>query len=211
MTRLWPLAEPQRSFSFPLPSAPTPLAMSQSGGAGPWAMVSVKAAVPLTQPLFAGYRLNKKIEALKQAVPGRWTRGDVVKVTIAVEATAERNWVVVYDPVPTGATILGGLGGQSEMLDAQAKASDGTSFTVTDADGKQWKVEVGTQPAYVERRPDSYRGYYSWVPRGTFALVYVMRLNSSGTFSLPATRVEAMYSPEIRAQVPNQTVTVAQR
>ncbi len=47
-SRPWPLAEPQRSFSFPLPPAASPLTLSQSGGAGPWAIVSVKAAVPLT-------------------------------------------------------------------------------------------------------------------------------------------------------------------
>ena len=40
--------------SFPLPAAPTPLQLSQASGAGPWATVQVSAAVPLTQPLFAG-------------------------------------------------------------------------------------------------------------------------------------------------------------
>jgi hypothetical protein len=46
----------------------------------------------------------------------------VLKVTITVEATAERNWVVVNDPVPPGATIVGNLGGQSGLL---AQAGDG--------------------------------------------------------------------------------------
>jgi len=207
----WPLAEPQRSFTLPLPAQQTPLVMTQSGGAGPWAFVRVKAAVPLKQSLMAGYKATKKVEAVQQAVPGRWTRGDVVRVIINVEATAERNWVVVDDPIPAGATILGGVGPQSELLNQSAQASDGTSFTTTDADGKKWLIEVGTQPAWVERGNDSYRGYYSWVPRGSFALVYVMRLNTAGTFNLPATRIEAMYAPEIRAQLPNAAMAVAQR
>ena len=212
ITRPWPLAEPQRSFNFPLPPAAMPLVIKQAGGAGPWAMVSIKAAVPLKAPLFAGYKMSKKVEAVRQAVAGHWSRGDVLKVTITVDATAERNWVVINDPIPTGATVLtGGLGGQSQMLADGSKASDGTSFNATDEDGKLWKVEVGTQPAYAERGRDAYRGYYSWVPRGSFSLVYVMRLNSAGNFSLPATRVEAMYSPEIRAQLPNSPMVVAQR
>jgi hypothetical protein len=38
-----------------------------------------------------------------------------------------------------------------------------------------------------------------------------MRLDAAGRFGLPATRIEAMYSPEIRAQIPNQPMVVAQR
>lgn len=193
VSRSWPLLEPQRLFTLPLPAQTTPLILNQSGGAGPWAFVRVKAAVPLTQPLMAGYKATKKVEPVKQAVAGTWTRGDVVKVTISVEASAERNWVVVNDPVPTGATIVGNLGGQSEMLAAQAGGGDGVA------------------PSYIERGRDAWRAYYGWVPRGSFTISYVMRLDAAGRFSLPSTRVEAMYSPEIRAQLPNQPMVVAQR
>lgn len=193
VSRSWPLAEPQRSFSLPLLPQPAPLTLGQSGGTGPWAFVQVKAAVPLTRPLTAGYRMTKKIEPVQAMVPGRWTRGDVVKVTIGVEASAERNWVVVDDPVPTGATILGNLGGQSELLRAEGGGSEGVS------------------PSWTERGRDAWRAYYGWVPRGSFTVSYVMRLNSAGRFGLPASRVEAMYAPEIRAQLPNQPMVVAER
>ena len=89
--------------------------------------------------------------------------------------------------------MIGSLGGQSQMLGDAANDTSGVS------------------PSYIERGRDAWRAYYGWVPRGSFAVSYVMRVNSAGVFSLPATRVEAMYSPEIRAQVPNQPVTVAQR
>ncbi|WP_368734410.1 hypothetical protein [Enterobacter cloacae] len=49
------------------------------------------------------------------------------------------------------------------------------------------------------------------MPRGSFTVSYVMRLDAAGKFNLPATRVEAMYAPEIRAQLPNAVMTVAQR
>jgi uncharacterized protein YfaS (alpha-2-macroglobulin family) len=116
----------------------------------------------------------------------------VLRVTITVDATAERNWVVVNDPIPAGATIIGDLANQSQML-GEGGATD------------------GVQPSYVERRNDGWRGYFAWVPRGRFTVSYAVRLNGAGRFSLPPTRVEAMYSPSIRAQVPNAPVVVVQR
>ena len=156
-------------------------------------MINIHAAVPLQKPLFAGYRMTKSVAVLSQKVPGQLTRGDVLKITITVDATAERNWVVVNDPVPPGATIIGNLGGQSAILGAAASGGE------------------GVQPSYVERGKDAWRGYFEWVPRGRFVTEYAIRLNGTGNFSLPPTRVEAMYSPDIRAQVPNKPITVAMR
>ena len=196
ISRAWPLASEQRLARFALPGATTPLLLRQSGGAGPWAFVSVRAAVPLTRPLMAGYRLTRKVDVVQARVPGRLTRGDVLRVTLTIKASAERNWVVVNDPVPAGATIVGNLGGQSQML-AAGENGGGASD--------------GAQPSYTERRPDSWRGYFAWLPRGTATVSYTLRLNGAGRFSLPPTRIEAMYSPAIRAEVPNAPVVVAQR
>ncbi|MES2095245.1 MAG: MG2 domain-containing protein [Pseudomonadota bacterium] len=189
-TKAWPLAADLRKVSFPLPANAIPLKLTQTGGAGPWATIQVSAAVPLTQPLFAGYKMTKKIDPVSQRVAGRWTRGDVAKVTITVEASAERNWVVINDPIPAGATIIGDLANQSSLLGGQGDAG-GTS--------------------YVERGRDAWKGYFAWMPSGSYTVSYTMRLNGPGTFSMPATRVEAMYSPSIHAQVPNATFTIASK
>ncbi|WP_186728886.1 alpha-2-macroglobulin family protein [Sphingomonas panacisoli] len=208
ISKAWPLANDQRQASFPLPSGPTMLAMNQGSGAAPWATVQVSAAVPLKQAAFFGYRMAKKVEPVSQRVKGQWTRGDVARVTITVEATAERNWVVVNDPIPAGATIVGNFANQSQMLGAQENGGGGTNFQATDADGKLWDVQVGVQPSWIERRNDSWRGYFGWVPRGSFTIAYVMRLNAPGTYNLPSSRVEAMYSPSINAQLPNAAFTI---
>ena len=176
------------------------LALRQSGGAGPWATVSVRAAVPLTQPLYAGYRLSRSVAVVQARNPGRLTRGDVVRVTLTVDATAERNWVVVSDPVPAGATVVGDLGGQSQLLQQGEASGDG------DGDG-----DGGLTPAYIERGRDAYRAYFAWVPRGRFAVAYTLRLNGAGRLGLPPSTVEAMYSPAIRAAVPNVPVVVGVR
>jgi alpha-2-macroglobulin len=209
VTRAWPLVLPARSISFPLPAGQAPLQLSQAGGAGPWATVAVRAAVPLRQPLFAGYRLSRRIEPVQQRYPGRWTRGDVMRVVLTVDASAERNWVVLNDPVPAGATVIGDLGGSSRLL-RQGEASPGERFGAL-ISGKRYAVEVGAQPAYVERARDAWRGYFSWVPAGRFVTAYTLRLNTPGRFSLPPSRVEAMYSPAVRAQVPNAVFEIGAR
>jgi uncharacterized protein YfaS (alpha-2-macroglobulin family) len=205
-TASWP--RPADAPPLELPLVAGQLSLTRSGGAGPWATVSVHAAVPLTRPLLAGYRAEKRIVPVVQKVKGRWSVGDVVKVQIAVEASAERNWVAVYDPIPPGATIIGDMANQSQILANQAQGGPGTKFNALDANGKLWDVQVGVLPAYIERRQDSWRGFFDWVPRGRFVTEYVVRLNAPGHFDLPPTRVEAMYSPEIRAQLPNAAMTI---
>lgn len=192
ISRSWPQPRDSAPLRMKLPVAASPLVLLQSGGVGPWALVSVRAAVPLTQPLAAGYKIERRVDTIQQKVKGRLTRGDVLRVTITVDATAERNWVVVNDPVPPGATIIGNLGGQSSMF-AEAGSANGD----------------GVQPSYVERGKDGWRGYFQWVPRGRFTVSYAVRLNGSGRFNLPPTRVEALYSPDIRGAVPNGPMTVA--
>ncbi|MDB5695733.1 MAG: alpha-2-macroglobulin [Sphingomonas bacterium] len=207
--RGWPLGEAQRAVSFPLPSAPTPLLLRQAGGTGPWATVSVKAAVPLTRPLFAGYRMGRQVTVVQRRHPDRWTRGDVMRVTLTVDASAERNWVALNDPIPAGASIVGDLGGQSRLL-REGEDRPGESANVL-IDGKPYVVQSGAQPAYVERARDSWRGFFAWVPAGRFVVSYTLRLNNPGRYSLPPSRVEAMYSPAVRAHVPNGAVEIGDR
>ncbi|MCY3840261.1 MAG: hypothetical protein OXH09_16700 [Gammaproteobacteria bacterium] len=50
--------------------------------------------------------------------------------------------------------------------------------------------------------------YYRYVPKGRFALRYNVRYNTPGTFQLPPSRVEAMYAPEMHAELPIKPVTI---
>ena len=45
--------------------------------------------------------------AVEQAQPDRWTRGDVVRVRLDIDAQSDMTWVVVDDPIPAGASVLG--------------------------------------------------------------------------------------------------------
>jgi uncharacterized protein YfaS (alpha-2-macroglobulin family) len=101
------------------------------------------------------------------------------------------SWVVVDDPVPAGASILGGgLANQSSLL-TQGERREGWAWQGFD-----------------ERRFDGMRVYYRFVPKGSWVVEYTVRLNNPGIFSLPATRVEAMYAPEMFGELPNAPMTV---
>ena len=182
--------------------APAPLDLPWSAGTGllkldhtgsgkPWAIVQSRAAIPLREPLSTGYRITRTVEPVEQKTKGQWTRGDVARVRVQVDAQSDMSWVVVDDPVPGGATLLGGGLGRDSQLLAQGERSEGEAW-----------------PAYEERRFDAYRAYYAFVPKGTFSIEYTVRYNTAGSFSLPTTRVEAMYAPEMLGELPNDALVV---
>ena len=147
--------------------------------------------MPLSAPFNAGYQIKKTLTPVEQAVKGINTRGDVMRVTLEVNASADMSWVVITDPVPGGANILGsGLGRDSEI------ASSGEKRT-----GTGW-------PAFEERSFESFRSYYEFLPKGVLKLEYTVRLNNEGDFALPPSRVEAMYAPEMFGEMPNARVKV---
>ena len=181
------------SLDHPWPPAPRPLAIEHRGTGRPWAMVQSLAAIPLKEPLSSGYRITRTVTPIERQAPDRWSRGDVLRVTLALEAQADMTWVVVNDPIPAGATILGtGLG-----LDSQAMST-----------GERREGEV--YPAFEERTFDAFRAYYEYVPKGKWTVEYTLRLNNAGEFQLPETRVEALYAPEMFGALPNAVFAVGE-
>ncbi len=177
--------------TLPWHDGPGQLEVTHAGTGAPWLMVRATAALPLDRPLSTGFKVTRTETPLEQKQPGHWTRGDVVRVRLELAAQSDMTWVVVDDPIPAGATILGsGLGGQSELLTRGERK-----------EGWAW-------PAFQERRFDAFRAYYRYVPKGSWTVEYTLRLNNAGTFLKPATRVEAMYAPEMFSETPNAAVTV---
>lgn len=179
------------NLPWPADGAKAALAVSQVGSGKPWLTVQALAAVPLKAPVNAGYQIRKTITPLEQAVKGRYSRGDVLRISLEVNASADMSWVVLSDPVPAGATVLGsGLGRDSEIA-TQGERRQGNAW-----------------PAFEERSFEAFRSYYEYVPKGTIKLEYTLRLNNVGRFALPPSRVEAMYAPEMFGEAPNEAVKV---
>ncbi|MDO5667751.1 MAG: MG2 domain-containing protein [Alcaligenaceae bacterium] len=163
-----------------------------------WVDVSTHAAVPLLEAKYAGYRLEREVLPVVQKNPEGWSQGDVYRVKLKIHANSPMTWVVVNDPIPSGATILGsGLGRDSLILQEQSaqvaaaeNSSDGYSY---------WR----SWPTFVERGSDSYRAYYDFMGQGETELEYTVRLNHSGEFNLPPSRVEALYNPDVYGEWPH--------
>jgi uncharacterized protein YfaS (alpha-2-macroglobulin family) len=168
------------------------LSVLHQGTGKPWLTLQSVAAVALKAPFSAGYTVKKTITPVEQAVSGTYTRGDVLRVALEVNASADMTWVVITDPIPGGATILGGgLGRDSQIATAGQQSASGNAW-----------------PAFEERSFESYRGYYEYLPKGVIKVEYTVRLNNVGEFSLPPTRVEAMYAPEMFGEIPNARLKV---
>jgi uncharacterized protein YfaS (alpha-2-macroglobulin family) len=128
---------------------------------------------------------------VEQKKAGSFSRGDVLRVRLEIDAQADMSWVVVSDPVPAGANILGsGLGRDSALAAANERR-----------EGSAW-------PAYDERGFEAFRSYYGYLPRGKHVVEYTLRLNNPGRFALPPSRVEALYAPESFGETPNSALEV---
>ena len=186
----------QGSVELPWPAGAEggTLQVEQAGAGQPWATVRAMAAVPVTAPLAAGYRIQRTVTAQEQAVPGKWSRGDVYRVKLEIDAQADMTWVVVSDPVPAGATILGSGLGRDSAIATRGERRQGAAW-----------------PAYVERTPQAYREYFGYLPKGKVSVEYTVRLNNAGDFALPPTRVEAMYAPDVFGVAPNARLAVGAR
>ncbi|MGZ3515186.1 MAG: alpha-2-macroglobulin family protein, partial [Thermodesulfobacteriota bacterium] len=176
---------------LPWPARKEELSILHQGAGKPWATIQSLAAIPLRESFSSGYKIRKTITPIEQKQPKQWNRGDIVRIRLELEAQADQTWVVVSDPIPSGSTILGkGLARDSKLL----------------TKGEERKGWVW--PAYEERSFEAFRAYYEFVPKGQWTVEYTVRLNQSGAFQLPATRVEALYFPEMFGEIPNQSIEI---
>lgn len=180
--------------------APAVVQLQRQGQGTVWASVESLAAVPVTAPVQAGLAMERTVEAVSQAVPGVWSRGDIYRVRLKLVSRAPATWLVIDDPVPAGATILGsGLGRDSTLALVEPTGSGARDTGFSGHSGV---------PTYVERQFDAFRAYYAFAPAGELMLEYTVRLNTEGQFNMPASRAQVMYNPDIHAEWPNAPVRV---
>jgi hypothetical protein len=183
----WQTTPAGAEMIFYWPSGKDNLSIRHEGAGNPWVTVRSLAAIPLIKPVSSGYKITKTVTPVEQKEKDRYGVGDILRIKIEVDAQADMTWVVVNDPVPSGASILGtGLGRDSQI------AASGQKST-----GAAW-------PVFQERSFESLKAYYEYVPKGKFTLEYTIRLNNSGIFKMPETRVEALYAPEAFGMTPNE-------
>ena len=166
------------------------LHIKQLGSGRPWIQMEILQAMNLSQPIDSGFKILRKIAPITQKTPGKWSVGDVMSVTLKITSSTDQGFVVVKDPIPTGATHLGNhMDGNSKLLDV------GTN-------NNNWPME------FEEKSHSDFISYAAYLPMGTYQLSYRIRLNVGGVFKMPAARVEAMYSPDAYGEVPGEDFTI---
>jgi uncharacterized protein YfaS (alpha-2-macroglobulin family) len=144
--------------------------LNHQGRGTPWAVVSVRAAVPVLKKIESHIQMEKSIAPRKKA----WRRGDIVTVTLKIKAQAAFSQVSLVDPVPAGAKIL------------------------------DVRTEGASYPDFEELAADSYRATFASLAPESVTVTYKMRLGNVGLFKIPASRIEAIYSPENFAELPGE-------
>ncbi len=168
------------------------LVINHQGTGKPWATVQILAAIPTEKPRAFGYTIARDVTPIQVKVPGKVSRGDLWRVTLTVNANQDMTWVVVSDPIIAGARILG---------DGDGRDSHIATMNEDLRSRRVW-------PTFVERTFGFFRAYYEVVPKGKFRIDYTVRINNAGEFSLPPSRVEAMYAPDMFGEMPNHNVVV---
>ena len=176
---------------LPWPAQQASLTVAHAGSGRPWVTVQALAAIPLATPLRRGYAITRSVDAIEQRKAGAYSRGDVLRVRLEIQADADMTWVVLGDPVPAGATILGSGLGRDALIATTGERQSGSAWIAHD-----------------ERAFDAFRRYFAHLPRGTHVVEYTLRLNTPGRFVLPPTRIEAMYAPESAGELPNAVLEV---
>jgi len=187
----WKALPKGKISAFPWPEQKGDLTISHQGAGKPWVTVQSLAAIPLKEPLSSGYKIQKTVTPVQRKDANRWSRGDILRVRLEMEAQADQTWVVVSDPIPAGSSLLGGGLGRDSQLLIQGEKKEGWVW-----------------PAYEERSFEAFRAYYRYVPKGKWTVEYTLRLNQSGAFQLPTTRAESLYFPEMFGEIPNRTFEV---
>lgn len=118
-------------------------------------------------------------------------------------------WVVVADPLPPGATVIGsGLARETSIVSGSSESAQAASSAPASGSGQTLAAGPRPTPTFIEREAASVHAYYERLAAGRQVFEYVMRLNQPGEFRLPPSRVEAMYAPDVYGESPNAVFSV---
>jgi uncharacterized protein YfaS (alpha-2-macroglobulin family) len=160
---------------------PDTLSIQHQGAGSPWVLVQARSQIKLKHPIQNGFKMTKTFEK-----PKNLKIGDRVTVHVKIEVESGQGMVVIDEPIPTGAQVI---------------ATGSTS-------GNDFDREYYDEADYQENPFGHLRKYYSWYSQGVHELSYQMIFNQKGKFEMPNSRVEAMYAPELYAEIPNEGFNV---
>ncbi len=136
--------------------------------------------------------------------------GDLVKVTVQLEAVgSSQRYVVLDDPLPAGLVAIN-TAFKTEQPLPEGREEGGLDEDV-DFDYFGPGNVMRFRPHFFEIREDRVLAFRDEVWSGPQVFEYYARAVCEGTFIMPATKVAAMYSPQVRGYSPQGRLTIKGR
>ena len=135
--------------------------------------------------------------------------GDLVKVTVVVEAGKPQRYVVLDDPLPAGLVAVNtALKTEAATLrrTRRSEGDDGESVSYVTADGT-----LLFYPNFFEIREDRVLAFRDRLYSGKYRFEYYARAVCEGHFLAPPTKAAAMYSPGVQGYTAQSELTVKAR
>lgn len=102
----WDSASPVKALNSPWKSDQESVVVSHSGLGYPWVSVQALTAVPLTTSQGQGLSLEKEVKNVTSGSSDNHQPGDIIEVTLKINAASNTSHVALSDPIPSGSNIL---------------------------------------------------------------------------------------------------------
>jgi alpha-2-macroglobulin len=150
-----------------------------------------------------GYSVMKTIEPLsgKSENKNEFSTGSIIKISLNIVTTEDRNYVAVDDPLPAGFEVVQTT---FETESDELKISDEQQESPEEEEYDY----VPKTFDHVERYSDKVLIFATSMKAGVHKYSYLARAVTSGKFILPATRAEGMYEPEVFGRTSERVITI---
>jgi hypothetical protein len=163
---------------------------------------SISYKIPLTEALRRTMKQGYSI-VRKYTLPGDVKReirvGDVIKVELDIVLGGKGNYLALEDPLPSGLVAV----------NSKLKTEPAITNAADEGYGYSWDGWWSFIPQHFEMRDDRVMAYrdYTWGTHYTYS--YYARAVVSGTFQVPAAKIQEMYRPSNVGFAPAQTIEIA--
>jgi uncharacterized protein YfaS (alpha-2-macroglobulin family) len=147
-----------------------------------------------------GMTVTKSIKNMKTGEPvnGSFTMGEKYIITLKVNSPQERKFVAVDDPLPAGLEVI-------DLTMNTESESDAAAMLEKTKGGKyRWWGSFD----HWENYDDRVLLFAEDMERGEHTYSYLVQATTPGTFLMPATKAEEMYTPEVFGRTEQKNVII---
>ncbi len=153
--------------------------------------------------------LKKALKQAPEASARAFRGGDLVLVEVLVVTPSPRSYVVIDDPLPAGFeavdTKLATTGASLDVDSAEDQGDDEDDDQDAVAAGRAHRSSAFLR----EVRDDRVLFFVDHMGAGMFRYRYLARATTLGTFIVPPTKAEEMYTPEVFGRTAADTIRIS--